>query len=678
MGKHRHSQDKLWLSYKELVELYGGKSSNITNTNINLNKLPFNCCSLSFTPFENPFCNKEGFIFDVINILPYVKKYEKDPITGKNLKTNELLKLNFFKNNDGEYHCPITYKTFSDDTNIIAIRETGNVYSLEAYKNLNEKENYYKDLVNEVEFNKANVIHLKTKQKFSDIANNYFVLNNQNLELITNKDNSENSIDNNVNITSNYKEILHNYNKNYNDKDNEEIVKRKDILKSINSHCNNTIFTTKILNSQNKELIDKEIIDYNNNKSIIKDKVIKLINFNDVIMNNIFNLKQKIIDNNIDYKNIKTCLEDLYDITSLAKKSLSKDILENLYSKLNISTFTYFYLDLDNRYNLNTNLNEGYMSKSTTSTLFNKSNNYYDNKSKLSIYERRLLVYKQIKEEALLSINTNYGVLNIMLYCKQAPKTCENFITLCELNRYNGTLFHRLIKGFVMQGGDYENNDGTGGTSIFGNNFEDEFSNLKHNKRGILSMANSGPNTNNSQFFIIFKEQPHLDKKHTVFGEVVGNISLLDNLELQETDNFNKPINDIIINNISIHKNPFREVVSKCVLDEIFNEAIYDVLLKYLQINQYQLKTNDNKPPIKNIQPVNNNIKTMTITNKDNEIGKYLNRKRILTESNNEFDNANNQNYIKELIETGNNYYINNSNTNTTNEKNKPFVFKNW
>jgi len=137
-------------------------------------------------------------------------------------------------------------------------------------------------------------------------------------------------------------------------------------------------------------------------------------------------------------------------------------------------------------------------------------------------------------------VETDLGRILIKLYSEDCPKTCENFKSLCKIE-YKNCVIHRLIPGFMFQTGDYENSDGTGGSSMYGKKFSDENLLLQHYKRGIVSMANSGPNTNGSQFFITFKETPSLDEKHVVFGEVVKGFDVLDAIEQIPTDSNDEP-----------------------------------------------------------------------------------------------------------------------------------------
>ena len=183
-------------------------------------------------------------------------------------------------------------------------------------------------------------------------------------------------------------------------------------------------------------------------------------------------------------------------------------------------------------------------------------------------------------EGPIATIKTNHGDLRIKLFPEHAPKTVANFIALSKDGYYDGVIFHRIIKDFMIQGGD-PTGTGMGGESIYGESFEDEFSEELYNVRGALSMANAGPNTNGSQFFIvqnqhlpyskkeiarggwpepvaeIYAEQggtPHLDRRHTVFGQLLDAASyeVLDAIASVETGAMDKPVEDVVIQTIEI------------------------------------------------------------------------------------------------------------------------------
>ncbi|KAF7547755.1 hypothetical protein G7Z17_g7505 [Cylindrodendrum hubeiense] len=144
-------------------------------------------------------------------------------------------------------------------------------------------------------------------------------------------------------------------------------------------------------------------------------------------------------------------------------------------------------------------------------------------------------------------LETSMGYLTVELYTTHAPKTCTNFTTLVRRGYYDNTIFHRIIPNFMVQGGD-PTGSGRGGTSIYGDKFEDEIDpSLKHTGAGILSMANGGPNTNGSQFFITLAPTPWLDGKHTIFGRVKSGMGTVRRLGLVKTGAEDRPEEEIKI-----------------------------------------------------------------------------------------------------------------------------------
>lgn len=151
-------------------------------------------------------------------------------------------------------------------------------------------------------------------------------------------------------------------------------------------------------------------------------------------------------------------------------------------------------------------------------------------------------------------LHTTVGDVHIRLYPEECPKTVENFTTHCRNGYYDNLIFHRVIKGFMIQTGD-PLGDGTGGQSIWGREFEDEFhKSLRHDRPFTVSMANAGPNTNGSQFFITTVATPWLDNKHTVFGRVAKGMDVVQGIEKVKTDRGDKPYQDVKILNVTVPK----------------------------------------------------------------------------------------------------------------------------
>ena len=149
-------------------------------------------------------------------------------------------------------------------------------------------------------------------------------------------------------------------------------------------------------------------------------------------------------------------------------------------------------------------------------------------------------------------LTTHQGAITVELYTNHAPKSCKNFATLATRGYYDGTVFHRIIPSFMIQGGD-PSGTGRGGSSIYGEKFEDEISpSLKHTGAGILSMANSGPNTNGSQFFITLAPTPWLDGKRTIFGRVKNGMKIVQRMGLVKTGAEDRPLEQVKIRKASV------------------------------------------------------------------------------------------------------------------------------
>uniref|UniRef100_A0A673NN31 PPIase cyclophilin-type domain-containing protein n=1 Tax=Sinocyclocheilus rhinocerous TaxID=307959 RepID=A0A673NN31_9TELE len=383
----------------------------------NFRRLPFDHCSLSLQPFEYPMCTVDGVVFDLIS---HLKK--------KKLEAKSLIKLNFSKNNEGKYHCPVLYTVFTNNSHIVANKVTGNVFSNEAVEQLNIKTKSYKDLLTDEPFTRQDLITLQDPTNLDkfNVSDFFHVKNNM--------------------------KVL--------DPDEEKAKQGPSYhLKSTNMETRETL----------AELYR-------------------------------------------DYKG-----DELLASTMKEPEAKKTD-------KLNAAHYS-----------------TGRVSASFTSTAMTPATTH-----EADAISDDTVRYQYIKKKGYVRLHTNKGDVNVELHCDKVPKAGENFIKLCKKGYYDSTIFHRSIRNFM---------------SYWGKPFKDEFRpNLSHTGRGILSMANSGPNTNKSQFFITFRSCTYLDRKHSVFGRVVGGLETLTAMENVESDpKTDKPKSEIKLLSTTVFVDPYEE-----------------------------------------------------------------------------------------------------------------------
>lgn len=357
------------------------------------------------------------------NIFAWLKKHKLNPVTGEKMTAKDVTVLNMHRNAEGKWSCPATLDEFKDGTHVVAIKNTGNVYSYEAVKTLNIDRQDWKDLTSGETFTRADIIHIHDPSNLTK-------------KLVSNFYHIKNSID-------------------WMGKDEDEL-NRKINLDSTTA-------------------------------AIIASATAKAA----------------------------LAIPPMPKSSSTPSSAPSNSLATPSFTATNV-TFT------------------GDSSASQGSK-----------------------IEQRTSHKGRVQLVTNFGPLEIILHCDLCPKTCENFMLLIERGYYDGLTFHRNIPNFMIQGGDPDGN-GRGGKSAWGDPFEDEFvSSLKHDSRGVLAMANRGPKTNTSQFFILYKSASHLDGKHTVFGKVTSeSLATLKALEAVSTDSNSVPTEPIRIIKAGILFNP--------------------------------------------------------------------------------------------------------------------------
>jgi len=378
--------------------------------------------------------------------------HDTNPTNGKPLKQSDLIKLNFAQNEAGGYVDPVTFKEFTDNTHLVAVRHghSANVFQYDTLERLNFKPKMWKDLVSDEDFTKKDLIVLQDPQNLESRDLNSF-------------------------------KYL---------KDGEDAGIPKDEPAVNEAAMGNA---AKILKA--KEAVAKARAERAAGTLTTQQK------------------------------------------NGAAAKPTSKPSASKAATPYNATKHT-----------------TGLAAASFTSTGVTP---HTSGTLALMSDEEYLLKRGRVKQKGYVRVETSLGDLTLELYPEYAPKAVWNFIRLAQKGYYDGIKFHRNIRSFMIQGGD-PTGTGRGGSSIWGKNFDDEFlSPLKHDSRGVLSMANKGKNTNSSQFFITYRKVPHLDGKHTIFGKAIDSDATLKALEAAEVGEGDQPVEDIMLEKVVVYVDPF-------------------------------------------------------------------------------------------------------------------------
>ncbi|KAI1180344.1 hypothetical protein F4777DRAFT_311848 [Nemania sp. FL0916] len=479
MGK---GTDKLYITHSEWSSSDAFSANTGSRSKANgapFRRLPFNFCAASLQPFKNPVCTPDGTIFDAEVIAKWLDKQKTNPVDGKPLAARDLIKLNFSRNADadgkaadgtasdgkGDLIDPVTFKVFTDNTHIVAIRHGtyANVFAYDTIERMNIKAKMWRDLIDDEEFGRADIITLQDPQNAAGRDLSQFKYIKDGEDALLTKEQEEERKEGNVNIGA---------------------------LGRVGG---------KVLRA--KEAVEKARREREAGRDVNRSSMAVA----------------------------KT------GAGSAAKPSMIRDKK----AAYNAAVYT-----------------TGRAAASFTSTGLTPETS---GERAVLTDEEYMLKPKRVKIPGYARIETNLGELNVELYTEFAPRAVWNFTRLAQKGYYKGVAFHRNIKNFMIQGGD-PSGTGRGGSSIWGKNFQDEFEGPHtHDSRGLLSMANKGKNTNSSQFFITYRPVKHLDRKHTIFGKVVGGMDVLSKMEAVETDGSDRPLNKIFMKEIVVYLDPFEE-----------------------------------------------------------------------------------------------------------------------
>lgn len=515
MGKKRATKDRAYITATEWREEGGGHRGRLQGAAADFKRLPFHCCALTFQPFEDPVATPDGTVMDIVNAVPYVTKHRRHPATGEPLELKDLVRLHFHKNGDGEYACPVLGKVFNENTHIVAVRPTGNVYCWEAVSELCLKPKNLRDLVTDEPFTRADIIHIQDPLNLAGknrAAFDHVVAGRTAGDAAAAAE-----------------------------------AAAADPLAGINA-AGVSADTRRALAALGTADAAAAAAAGGGGRKAQAQRA--LADAKAGAAPPAASHDPRLRPPPRDPAALPTFKPGTH---TWATDGAQGPAGGGAGPKIDANAGRTVPPPYSARWT-DSHVSSGAASKATTSTAM-----------PVATTNDRVRVRQQLRpsKKGYLRLHTTLGDLNLELHCDVAPATCENFLALADAGYYNGTPFHRSIKNFMVQGGD-PTGTGTGGTSVFGPTFPDEIApSLRHEGRGVLSMANSGKNTNGSQFFILYKSAPHLNGKHTVFGRVVGGFEALTALERVPTDDEDRPLQEVTITGATVFVNPYTEMLEE-------------------------------------------------------------------------------------------------------------------
>ena len=582
MPKHKHTRDKLYYTQEEMRLKYYQTKKKENNYYF----LPFNYCCVSLRPLntcKNICCDREGNLYNKFYLLEYITKFHKNPVTGKKkISLKDIITLNISKDKNGDFICPITLKILNNSIKIIAIPETGNVYSNEAYQELNISMNNFRDLKTDTPFDKKNVIVLNDPKNKKIVKNFYF----QSIEeekdymnkLVNNKKDFEK---NEINALIDYK-----YKKIVNDVEND--VNKEDKIKALKD--NNLIY------ENNKNNIKEEIEGYDE-YLILKEKIkviIDIIRKKGLSNNNIYN-------NDLDMDLFKSMLDLNYPgfYCFMVKEKLWEKYFK--FTDLNSITHT----DSITKNN----------KMSITSTFFQAKEDININKKDgIPLFdELHDIYYSLIKKNQLktyIILKTNLGELNIELWSTRLTETVEKIYNIIYPNQ------NKINKINYMQILDDE--------FLILDELKIDIKIEKDKKipvdKNIISGPYVGYMTTQKKICFFSNKNTYINKSDiyiigTIFNKEEKEENEENILDIYFNKIKNEKNNEIIVEKIDIINNPFVDMMKEILFQEIKEKYL-------LNINNDEINKDIKIMKLleKNQDEINNK--------KDKNVGKYLNKKR--------------------------------------------------